>query len=84
MIKNTYYVINTTDKDNVDFNEIVQDVNTIRYSLDNSKFIIKTDVDGTEPTFISNGTVTPVSKLTHSEVITLLEGVEWTNNEELI
>lgn len=82
MITNTYYVINTIDKDKVDFNEIIQDINAIRYSLDGSKFIIKTPVGvNTDPTFITNGSVTPVGKYTHSEVLTVLEGAEWTNNE---
>jgi len=81
MDKNTYYVINTIDKDNVDFNEIVQNPNTLRYSLDGTKFIIKLPVTQTsDPSFISNGTVTPVSKLTHSEILTLLETTEWTNS----
>ena len=79
---NIYYVINTTDFDNVNFVEIVQNPNTVRYSLDGSKFIIKRPVGvETDPTFINDGSVTPVGKYTHSEILTLLETAEWTNSE---
>ena len=79
---NIYYVINTTDYDNMDFQEIIQNPNTVRYSLDGSKFIIKRPVGvETDPSFISNGSVTPVGKYTHSEILTLLETAEWTNSE---
>lgn len=79
MAKNTYYVINTSDKDNVNFEEIVQNPNTLRYSLDGLKFIIKLPVGQTsDPSFISNGSVTPVGKYTHSEILTLLESDDWT------
>lgn len=82
MNENIYYVINTADKDNVDFEEIVQNPNTIRYSLDGSKFIIKLPVGETsDPSFISDGSVIPVGKYTHSEILTLLETAEWTNSE---
>ncbi len=77
-MKNIYYVINTTDLNKIDFQEIVGNINTIRYSLDGSKFIIKTPIgfEG-DPSFISNGSVVPVGTYTHSEIITELQGVEW-------
>lgn len=84
-MKNIYYVINTIDKDKVDFVEIVQNPNTIRYSLDMSKFIIKTPVGvESDPSFVSNGNVTPVGTYTHSEILVLLDGNEWSLTEEVI
>ena len=76
---NTYYIINTTDLNKIDFQEIVGNIDTLRYSLDGSKFIIKTPIgfEG-DPSFITNGDITPVGTYTHSEILTELEGVEWT------
>lgn len=79
-MKNIYYVINTTDLNKVDFVEIVQKPNTLRYSLDRTKFFIKTPLGvESEPSFISNGNVLPVNKITTSEELdALITGVEWT------
>ena len=78
MNENIYYVINTADKDNVNFLEIIQNSNNVRESLDGSKFIIKLPVGETsDPTFISNGSVTPVGKYTHSEILDVLKTEDW-------
>lgn len=78
-MKNIYYVINTSDLNKVDFVEIVQKPDTLRYSLDGSKFFIKTPLGvESEPSFISNGNVVPVNKITTSEELdALITGVEW-------
>ena len=71
MAMNTYYVINTTDKDNVNFSEIVQYPDKARPNLAGTKFIIKTPVGQTsDPSFISDG----------SEILTLLESPDWTHS----
>ena len=73
----TYAIINTIDKDNVDFNEVVQKVSTVRYSLDGSKFLIKYE---TEPSFIVNGNVMPDAVLNHNNCLTLMSSTEWTED----
>ena len=73
----TYAIINTIDKDNVDFNEVVQKVSTVRYSLDGSKFLIKYE---TEPSFIVNGNVVPDAVLNHNNCLTLMSTDEWTED----
>ena len=73
----TYAIINTVDKDNVDFNEVVQKVSTVRYSLDGSKFVIKYE---TEPSFIVNENVMPDAILNHNNCLTLMSSTEWTED----
>ena len=73
----TYAIINTIDKDNVDFNEVVQKSSTLRYSLDGSKFVIKYE---TEPSFIANGNIIPNAVLAHSNCLSLMSSNEWTED----
>ena len=77
MAKNTYYVINESDRSKVDFDEIVQSPEKVRQNLAGTQFIIKNKlVEGT-PIFIENGTVVPVHTLTHLECLDLISGEEW-------
>lgn len=71
----TYAIINITDLANIDFAQIGEtNENTIRKSLDGTEFVIKWN---TEPTFIANGTVTPLQTLTHAEALTLMYTEKW-------
>ena len=82
MALNTYYVINEADRANINFEEIVQQPDKVRPNLAGTQFIIKSKVGGGTPSFITNGTVTPVATLTHAECLTLLQGPEWTESIE--
>ena len=74
-IAETYAIINITDLGNIDFAQVGEtDENTIRKSLDETQFVIKYN---TEPTFIADGTVTPLQTLTHAEALTLMASAEW-------
>ena len=71
----TYAIINIADLANIDFLQIGEtDQNTIRKSLDDSQFVIKWN---TEPTFIADGTVSPLQTLTHEQALTLMASAEW-------
>ena len=71
----TYATINIADLPLIDFSQIGEtDETTIRKSLDNLQFIIKYN---TEPTFITDGTVTPLQTLTHEQALTLMASAEW-------
>jgi hypothetical protein len=71
----TYAIVSITDLANIDFAQIGEtDENTIRKSLDDLQFIIKYN---TEPTFITDGTVTPLQTLTHEQALTLMASAEW-------
>ena len=74
-IAETYAIVNIADLPNIDFAQVGEtDENTIRKSLDETQFVIKYN---TEPTFIADGTVTPLQTLTHAEALTLMASAEW-------
>lgn len=71
----TYAIIDINDLLKVDFTQVGQtSSDTVRKSLDNSKFVLKWDA---EPTFISDGTIIPLQILTHSECLDLMNTSEW-------
>jgi hypothetical protein len=74
-IAETYAIINIADLGNIDFSQVGEtDKNTIRKSLDETQFVLKWN---TEPTFIADGTVTPLQTLTHEQALTLMSSAEW-------
>ncbi len=74
-IAETYATISITDLGLIDFSQIGEtSENTIRKSLDDSQFVIKWDL---EPTFISDGTVTPLEVMTHEQALILMATPEW-------
>ena len=71
----TYAIINIADLPNIDFSQVGEtDENTIRKSLDETQFVIKWNA---EPTFIADGTVSPLQTLTHEQALTLMASAEW-------
>jgi hypothetical protein len=71
----TYAIISIKDLANIDFAQIGEtNQNTIRKSLDETEFVIKWNA---EPSFITDGTVTPLQTLTHAEAVTLMSTAEW-------
>jgi len=74
-----YAIINTSDLSNIDFSQIGEtSADTLRYNLAGTEFVIKWN---TTPTFISDGSVVPVSELTHAEALALMATAEWTEPE---
>ena len=72
-----YVIINASEVGSVDFSQVNEtSANTLRYSLDNSKTFVK--FDGDTPSFLDGKT-----SYTHSEILTILAGEEWTDNEIL-
>ncbi len=72
-----YAIINTIDKDNVDFDEVVEKSSTVRYSLDGTQFVIKYE---TEPSFITDGIVVPDAVLNHSDCLSLMSTSDWSED----
>lgn len=71
----TYAIIQASDLSSIDFDQIGEtSENTLRYNLANTEFIIKWN---STPTFISDGTVVPVSELTHEQALLLMATPEW-------
>ena len=76
-LPNVYAIINIADLSLIDFSQIGEDnENTIRKSLDETKFLIKW-FNEHEPTFITDGSVVPLQTLTHQEALALMATAEW-------
>ena len=73
----TYTILNISDLAKVDFTQVGEtSENTIRKSIDETQFVIKYN---TTPTFISDGTVTPVEVLTYAEALELMATDAWSD-----
>jgi len=71
----TYTILNISDLANVNFSQVGEtSADTVRKSIDETQFVIKYN---TIPTFISDGTVTPVNVLTYTECLILMATNEW-------
>ena len=80
-ISDVYGIILTADIDKVDFSQVPQNRDTVRYSLDGTQFVIKWNSDAV-PTFITDGTVVPVSILSHADCLSLMGTPEWSEDIE--
>ena len=70
-----YVIINADEVDSVNFSQVAEtSADTVRYSTDGSKTFVK--YEGDQPSFL-NGK----QEYTHSEILTVLSGDEWTSDE---
>jgi len=70
-----YVIINASEVGSVDFSQVNEtSANTLRYSVDNSKTFVK--FDGDTPSFLDGKT-----SYTHSQILTVLAGEDWTDDE---
>jgi len=80
-VAETYAIINIADLPNIDFSQVGEtNENTIRKSVDESQFVIKYN---SVPSFITDGTITPVETLSHSEALELMATEAWTEPIEI-
>ena len=71
----TYIIVDTSEVDSVDFNEVINtSKEMLRYSVDGTKTFVK--YEGDQPSFLSGK-----QEYTHSEILTILSGAEWTSDE---
>ena len=78
----TYSIIRIEDLNLINFNEVGESsASTIRKSLNDTLFVIKYNL---EPTFIKDGSVTPIQVLTHAEALELMSTSEWMKEDEII
>ena len=75
MNNKTYAILNISDLDSVDFSQIHQtSKETIRKSIDENLFLIKyVDI----PSFINDGTITPISTHDHASILAELNSETW-------
>jgi len=72
-----YVIINSDEVSSVDFNKVEEtSENTLRYSLDNSQTFVK--YEGAKPGFLYGK-----DTYTHSEILAVLSGDEWTSDEPI-
>ena len=76
-----YVIINSGYLGEIDFSQICEtSENTLRYSIDNSQFVIKYH-DGNVPSFIGDGSVVPSATMNHEDVLELMSSPAWTSND---
>ena len=72
----TYAIISSADLSKVDFNQVHEtSADTVRKSIDDSQCVIEY---GSEPSFITDGSVATVSVLDHAGALTLMATEDWT------
>lgn len=71
----TYAIIQTSDLANIDFSQIGEtSADTLRYNLAQTEFVIKWN---SIPSFIADGSVVPVSMMTHEECLAVMATAAW-------
>ena len=73
----TYNVINLTDTNAILFSQVNQSsAQTMRRNLANTQGLLSWQV---EPSFITNGSLVPVSTLDHQQALDLMAPPEWSD-----
>ena len=74
-----YATISATDLSNVDFDQVGEkDETTIRYNLAQTEFVLKWNAT---PTFVDDGTITPIATTDHDQAVQLMSTPEWQEPE---
>jgi len=77
-----YIIFNTTEISSIDFSEVLETSSeTLRLSIDETKTFVKYNGD-TMPNSVSNLT-TKQGPYSHEQILTILSGSEWVNDDEL-
>ena len=75
----TYAVINLTDTNAILFSQVNQSsAQTMRRNIANTQGLLSYQV---EPSFITNGSLTPVETMDHAAVLVLMATPEWSPPE---
>lgn len=71
-----YVIIDASEVSSVDFDQVLEtSANTLRYNLAGTQTFVK--FEGDTPSFLAGKTA-----YTHSEMLTILSGSDWTDPEE--
>ena len=77
-----YAIFNMSEVNTIDFNEVLEtSVQTLRLSVDGTKSFVKWE-GGSMPASISALT-TKEGPYTHSQILSILSGTDWTSNETM-
>ena len=78
-----YIIFNTSEVSSINFSEVLETSSeTLRLSVNESKTFVKYDGE-TMPSSISSLT-SKQGPYTHSEILTILSGSEWTNDDGIL
>ena len=82
MYENRKYVIfNTSETGSIDFSQVMEtSVNTLRLNLSGSQTFVK--YEGSQPSSVA-GLSSKSNEYTHTEILNVLTGSEWSNTEEI-
>ena len=69
-----YVIVNSFEVSNLDFSQLVDSSETSRYSLDDSKILVR--FEGDTPSFLDGKT-----QYDHAEILDILGGPEWSSDE---
>ena len=70
-----YVIINTSETGSIDFSQVNEtSVDTLRFNLSGSQTFVK--FDGDTPSYLDGKT-----QYSHSEILTILTGSAWSDNE---
>ena len=70
-----YVIINTSETGSIDFSQVNEtSADTLRFNLSGSQTFVK--FDGDTPSFLDGKT-----QYSHSEILTILTGSAWSDNE---
>ena len=82
MSHRTYITIKTTQVDAVNYVEVNENKDTLRYSLDDSEFVVKWEVEGEEEqvpdSIVAIPTEDKSAVKTHSEILVIMATEAWT------
>jgi len=71
-----YVILDASELGNIDFDQVIQtSADTLRYSLDGSKFVVK--FEGDTPSFLEGKT-----QYNHTEILPIMQSAEWTDPDE--
>jgi hypothetical protein len=77
-----FMIFSTTELDQIDFTQVHETaIDTVRTSLDETLTFVKWD--GNIPSSV-NALTTKQGPYTYEEILTILQGPEWTSNEPMI
>ena len=77
----TYTIIDIADLDNVNFLEVHEtSADTIRKSINGTKFVMEYSET---PSFVTDGTITPLATLNHAEALELMATEDWSEESPI-
>ena len=82
MYENRKYVIfNTSETGSIDFSQVMEtSVNTLRLNLSGSQTFVK--YEGSQPSSVA-GLSSKSNEYTHTQILNVLTGSEWSRTEEI-